>query len=83
MPGNTGKLNGLAEIDSQQKCVKACLISSRVGMEGPAPFLLTAIADAIAAVLRDSSTLFPLIMLPMKKPVKVSPAAVVSTVFTG
>ena len=48
-----------------------------------APFFPTAIADAMAAVLSASSGVFPFMISPTKYPVKVSPAAVVSTVFTG
>ena len=55
---------------------------SCVCREGAAPGLDTAIADALDARSSASFGLLPLLMADTKKPVKVSPAAVVSTAFT-
>ena len=57
--------------------------SARVGTEEEAPIRDTAMEDALEAIRRASATGFPLATLARKKPVKVSPAAVVSTAFTG
>ena len=54
-----------------------------VGMDGDAPRLVTAMDAALEAYLSASSGDCPPRMPPMKNPVKVSPAAVVSTAFTG
>ena len=51
-------------------------------MDGAAPCLLTAIADALDAVSIASLIVFPFKIPAIKYPVYVSPAAVVSTVFT-
>ena len=56
--------------------------SSKVGTEGAAPGLDTAIADALDARSNASFGLSPLLIADTKKPVNVSPAAVVSTAFT-
>ena len=56
--------------------------SSKVGTDGAAPGLDTAIADALDARSSASFGLLPLLMADTKKPVKVSPADVVSTAFT-
>ena len=53
--------------------------SSIVGIEGEAPFLVTAIAEAAEAMRSASSAVFPDDTDEMKNPVNVSPAAVVST----
>ena len=52
-----------------------------MGIEGDAPFLETAIADAAEAILKASAGVLPPITEEKKYPVKVSPAAVVSTTF--
>lgn len=49
------------------------------GIDGAAPILVTAMADAVVARFKQSSMLFCFIIPARKKPVKVSPAAVVST----
>lgn len=51
-------------------------------MDGAAPGLETAIPEAFAATERAFSGYSPRIIDPIKKPVKVSPAAVVSTTET-
>ena len=57
--------------------------SSKVGMEEDAPFFETVIDDAIVAISRASLIDFPFATELIKKPVKVSPAAVVSTTSAG
>ena len=57
--------------------------SSIVGIEGAAPTRVTAIEEAFAAVRSAVWMSAPSDSFRMKKPVKVSPAAVVSTAFTG
>lgn len=56
--------------------------SSIVGIDGDAPFLVTAIAEAAEAILSASSAVFPNDTDEIKNPVKVSPAAVVSIALT-
>ena len=51
-------------------------------MEEEAPARETAIAAALEAISNDAATFFPAKIEARKKPVKVSPAAVVSTVGT-
>ena len=47
-----------------------------------APFLVTAIEEAFALILKMSATGMPSMIPARKSPVNVSPAAVVSTAFT-
>ena len=56
--------------------------SERVGMLAAAPGRVTEMAEALLARRSASSTSAPSAMAAKKKPVKVSPAAVVSTAFT-
>ena len=63
-----------------QNCVSHT--SRIVGMEEEAPERETAIAAALEAMSKDAAPSFPAVMDAMKKPVKVSPAAVVSTAGT-
>ena len=62
-----------------QLFLRNSVTSSIVGIEGDAPFLVTAIAEAADAVRSASSAVFPDATDEMKNPVNVSPAAVVST----
>ena len=57
--------------------------SARNGIDGAAPGLDTAIAEAFAARSSTFSIGSPAMTPAIKYPVKVSPAAVVSTAFTG
>lgn len=75
--------NGGPSLSRSLKGYSNSSTSLQVGMDALAPLLLTARAAAMEAILKASSTQSPLRILPMKNPVKVSPAAVVSTVFTG
>lgn len=52
-------------------------------MEGAAPLRLTAIEEALLAISNAFFSSYPLIIAPIKKPVNVSPAAVVSTTGTS
>ncbi len=67
----------------EQIFYKAAITSSREGIEGEAPFLVTVIEDAFALIFRISGIGIFSKMPEIKYPVKVSPAAVVSTAFTG
>lgn len=60
----------------------AASTSAMVGMEGAAPGRDTARAEAREAFSRQRGMSSPLAREARKKPVKVSPAAVVSTAFT-
>ena len=57
--------------------------SLRQGIEGTAPARLTAIAEALALICRISGIGIPSVNPARKYPVKVSPAAVVSTASPG
>ena len=73
-------------LDGQRRhgyCYFHARTSSRSGMDTEAPARVTAIADAFAASSMAASTVSSLETAAMKYPVKVSPAAVVSTAFTG
>ena len=61
---------------------KSICSSAQTGTETDAPFLDTAIADACAAIERHCSAENPFSCAIRKYPVKVSPAAVVSTACT-
>lgn len=56
--------------------------SAHSGTDGDAPFLVTAIAAARAAMSIACAAASPFSNAAIKYPVKVSPAAVVSTAFT-
>lgn len=75
---------GLYEIGNLSNYLpfKKSMTSSRDGIEDEAPERETAMEDAAAAVFNASSGDFSFIIEPRKKPVNVSPAAVVSTAFT-
>ena len=66
----------------QQGAKSACRTSCIVGMEGAAPWRDTARDDATEAIRSASSGSCPEVTAVRKKPVKVSPAAVVSTTGT-
>ena len=59
------------------------MTSFRQGMEGTAPGRETAMEEALALIFSAWGMSMPSAKPARKKPVKVSPAAVVSTAFTG
>ena len=62
---------------------RKAVTSTRLGMEGCAPIRVTEIAAAAAAKRALSMVVLPMSRPVAKAPLKVSPAAVVSTAFTG
>ena len=76
-------LRGLDEQIRLVFCYFQARTSSLRGMEAEAPARVTAMADAFAASSMAASAVSPLETAAIKYPVKVSPAAVVSTAFTG
>ena len=64
-------------------CQISASTSAIVGIEGAAPTRVTAIEEAFAAVRSAVCISAPSVSFLMKKPVNVSPAAVVSTALTG